>query len=162
MREIYLAIAGLISTAVAYVTGKMGVLVPLFGILVAMMTLDYVTGMLASKKEAIDRPTDPDAGWSSRKGAVGIFKKLAILAAVIVAMSLDYVVKIMTDGLGFDPPAMPFIALLVIVWFLLNEMLSIIENAGRMGGNVPVWLAKYIAVLKNRIDDQGGSGHIND
>ena len=43
-----------------------------------------------------------------------------------------------------------------MAWFLLNEMLSIIENAGRMGVPIPEWLGKYIAVLKTRIDDKGG------
>ena len=38
------------------------------------------------------------------------------------------------------------------VWYILNELLSIIENAGRMGANVPDWLCKYIAVLKDKID----------
>ena len=53
-----------------------------------------------------------------------------------------------------------FLGLLVAVWYLLNELLSIIENAGRMGANVPEWLRKYIAVLKDKIDNtdyQGGS-----
>ncbi|WP_347223610.1 phage holin family protein, partial [Bacteroides congonensis] len=44
----------------------------------------------------------------------------------------------------------------VTVWYLLNELLSIVENAGRMGAPVPDWLAKYIAMLKNKIDTQGG------
>ena len=41
------------------------------------------------------------------------------------------------------------------VWYLLNEALSITENAGRMGAPVPEWLSKYIAVLKNKIDSKG-------
>ena len=47
------------------------------------------------------------------------------------------------------------------VWYLLNELLSIIENAGRMGADVPEWLLKYISVLKDKIDnnDYQGGGH---
>ena len=46
------------------------------------------------------------------------------------------------------------IGLLTASWFLLNEMLSIIENSGRMGADVPHWLSKYIAALKSKIDDE--------
>ena len=48
----------------------------------------------------------------------------------------------------------PVIGLLTTSWFLLNEMLSIIENAGRMGADVPHWLSRYIAALKSKIDDE--------
>ena len=41
---------------------------------------------------------------------------------------------------------------MVAVWYILNELLSIIENAGRMGAYVPEWLMKYIAMLKGKID----------
>lgn len=52
-------------------------------------------------------------------------------------------------------PEQAFFALLVAVWYFLNEVLSIIENVGRMGAPVPEWLSKYIAVLKNKIDSKG-------
>ena len=50
------------------------------------------------------------------------------------------------------------LSLLITVWYLLNETLSIIENAGRMGAPVPAWLMKYIAALKNKIDSSGNIG----
>ena len=43
-------------------------------------------------------------------------------------------------------------SLLATAWYILNETLSITENAGRMGAPVPEWLVKYIAVLKDKID----------
>lgn len=155
VRETYYMITGLISAAVAYVSGKMGILIPLLGILLLMMVVDYITGMLASMKEAVDHPGDAAYGWSSAEGFNGIIRKVSICAVITVAITLDYVIAVMTKQLGVDPPKMAFIGLLVIAWFLLNEMLSIIENAGRMGGDVPAWLAKYIAVLKHRIDEAG-------
>lgn len=56
---------------------------------------------------------------------------------------------------NFATPVSDFVSLLVTVWYLLNEALSITENAGRMGAPVPEWLSKYIAVLKNKIDSKG-------
>ena len=55
-------------------------------------------------------------------------------------------------------PVTAFFGLLVTLWYVLNELLSIIENAGRMGGWVPEWLRKYIAVLKDKIDSEYDAG----
>lgn len=160
MRETYVFIAGLVSAAIAYVSGKLGVLIPLMGLLVLMMLFDYISGMLAAKKEAVDHPDDPSYGWSSAQGFNGIIKKVGILCVVVVSMVLDYIVATLAIQMGLMPPITTLFSLLVTSWFLLNEMLSIIENAGRMGADVPDWLANYIAVLKRRIDDEGGpEGH---
>ena len=47
-----------------------------------------------------------------------------------------------------------FFSTLVTAWFILNECLSITENAGRMGVAVPVFLTKIIAVLKGTVEDK--------
>ena len=124
--------------------------------LVAFVAIDYITGMMAARKEAVEHPGDPNYGWSSKKGFNGIVKKVAIFAVITVAISLDYLIAVATAQLGMAPPQMAIFGLLVVVWFLLNEMLSIIENSGRMGADIPDWLTKYIAILKGKIDDQGG------
>ena len=75
----------------------------------------------------------------------------AYLFVIAVGMVIDYVI-IQTSGvLGFNLPN-TMLSLLVTVWYMLNEALSITENAGRMGAPVPEWLMKYIAALKNKID----------
>ena len=119
-----------------------------------MMIMDYISGMLASKAEAMEHPGDSSYGWSSRKGAAGIIKKVAYLCVIAVALVLDYVLVQVSGTLDFDMPLKALFGLLVTVWYLLNELLSIIENAGRMGANVPEWLRKYIAVLRDKIDSK--------
>ena len=52
----------------------------------------------------------------------------------------------------FSPP---IVAPMVAVWLDLNEILSVIENLGRMGAPVPEWLSKFITVLKNKVDVAG-------
>ena len=69
-------------------------------------------------------------------------------------MVIDYVIIQTSGALGASLPN-TMLSLLVTVWYLLNEALSITENAGRMGAPVPEWLSKYIAVLKNKIDSKG-------
>lgn len=161
MRKAYIAIQGAMAAAVAFLSDKLGILFPVLCALATMMIVDYVTGMLASKREAMDFPGDPSYGWSSKKGAKGIIKKVGYLCVIAVAMMVDYVIATVSGQLGLTVPASAFFGLLVAVWYLLNELLSIIENAGRMGAAVPEWLLKYIAVLKDKIDstDYQGGGH---
>lgn len=136
---------------VAYLSQKLGVTFYLLGLLLVLMVIDYVSGMAASAVEAIDHPDDRRYGWSSKKGAKGIAKKVAYLCVIAVSMVIDYIVIRTSGVLGVALPN-TMLSLLVSVWYLLNEALSIIENAGRIGAPVPNWLMKYIAALKNKID----------
>ncbi len=155
MRDTYTAIKAAIVMACGILSAKLGALFPVLMLLIAVMAVDYLTGMLASKKEAIEHPKDPAYGWNSKKGALGIFKKVGYIAAITVAMVADYLTNAIGGQLGFDMPIKGIFALLVAVWYLLNELLSISENAGRMGAPVPDWLSRYIAVLKDKIEDTG-------
>lgn len=158
MKSEYLFGQGAVSTAIAWLSIKLGLMFWPLAILALMMVIDYITGMLASKRESIEHPTDPNYGWSSRKGALGIIKKVGYMAAIAVAVCLDQIIITGVAQMGFDVPAKGLFGLIVTVWFVLNEMLSVIENAGRMGANVPPWLARYIAALKHRIDEEAPEG----
>lgn len=140
---------------VAYLSHKLGVTFYLLGLLLVLMVIDYVSGMAASAVEAIDHPDDKRYGWSSKKGAKGIAKKVAYLCVIAVSMVIDYIVIRTSGVLGVALPN-TMLSLLVSVWYLLNEALSIIENAGRIGAPVPNWLMKYIAALKEKIDSHEG------
>lgn len=159
MEKYVLAVQVLISAAIAWVSDKLGILYPVLCVLLIMMILDYITGMLASKREAIDHPSDPAYGWSSKKGAKGIIKKVGYLCVIAAAMVMDYIILNVASTIGFEMPTKAFFGLLVAVWYILNELLSVVENAGRMGADVPDWLTKYIASLKHRIDEEN-SGNI--
>lgn len=152
-REYVIAIQGVLAAAGAFLSDHLGILYPVLCVLMGMMVIDYITGMLASKSEAIDHPGDSNYGWSSKKGAKGIIKKVGYMCVITAAMVLDYIIAQISGQLGFQIPPSAFLGLLVAVWYLLNELLSIIENAGRMGAAVPEWLLEYIAVLRDKIDN---------
>ena len=154
MEKIYLAFQTFLSGVIAWISARLGILFPVLCVFMCMMIVDYITGMIASKQESLDHPDDPTYGWSSKKGSKGIIKKVGYLCVIAVAMVVDFIITKVSAEVGLQLNVKAFFGLLVSVWYLLNELLSIIENAGRMGVAVPDWLQRYIAALKGSLDDQ--------
>lgn len=162
MRAFYITIQAAATAVIAWLSARLGILLPVLCVLLTAMVLDYITGMLASKREALEHPDDPAYGWSSRRGAEGIIKKVGYLCIIAAAMIVDYIILSVAAQAGIEIALKAFFGLLVAVWYILNELLSIIENAGRMGAPVPDWLAKYVAVLKNKIDAQADPDEVKE
>jgi len=109
------------------------------------MLLDWITGTMAACKQG---------RWRSAKARHGIWGKFGSLVVVIAAGLLDFGVSIMVEQLD----ALPFtytVALspVVIAWYILTEIGSILENAGEMGAKLPGFLTRWIAVLKKKVDE---------
>lgn len=152
MKSTAIYIQAILTAIGAWLSAKLGILFPVLITFVACMIADYITGYAASSKEALEHPNDPNYGWSSKKGMLGIYKKFGYIFVVGVSMLLDFLVSATGSYIGYNMPKVAIFGLLTAVWYILNEILSIIENAGRMGAPIPVWLKKYIAVLKSTID----------
>lgn len=156
MEKTFLIFQAFLAGVISWMANRLGILFPLLGILCLFMVIDYVTGMLASKAESIDHPGDPAYGWNSRKGAKGILKKVAYICVISVAIAADYIIIVLAEKIGISTHSGVFFALWVTVWYILNELLSILENAGRMGAGMPDWLVKNIAALKDKVDNEVG------
>ena len=161
VKAVTMGIGGMVSAAAAWLFARMGILMYILLILAVAMAIDYLTGMLASKTEAIDHPEDLSYGWNSKKGAKGIIKKVGYLCIIAVAVMVDWLILHAAADIGIEITLKAFFGIMVTVWYLLNEALSIIENAGRMGAPVPDWLKKYIAVLKDKIEQKGEQSYDN-
>lgn len=119
------------------------------------MALDYATGSVAALR----------AGqWSSRAARDGLLHKAGAIATVLTAGLLDLVVGLLLDNLGQVLPIKYTVLLcpLAIVWYLLTEAGSIIENAGELGANIPPWLRKAIAALRDTVDKAADSDEDED
>ena len=55
-------------------------------------------------------------------------------------------------GLKYDSNT--FFGLLVTIWFIINEIISILENIGRMGTVLPDFLKNVLAELKENINNK--------
>lgn len=106
----------------------------LLSILLTFVVLDYLSGIAAAGKEGKLR---------SDVGLWGIAKKVMIFGIVAVAHLID---SAMGDAHLFRDAA--------IFFYLANELLSLIENAGRLGAPIPPMLQKAVEVLR----EKGGGG----
>ena len=104
--------------------------------LIAFMALDFVLGFAASVKS---HTTDSQVMFW------GGVNKVLVLGLVGVGVLLDSLL-----GAGE-----PYIRTAVIWFYIARELLSILENYGKLGTNIPPILKTVLAQLQ----DKGGQGH---
>ena len=46
-----------------------------------------------------------------------------------------------------------FLCPLTVVWYLLTEVGSILENVGEMGAPIPGWLRRAVAALRDKVEE---------
>lgn len=74
-------------------------------------------------------------------------KKAAYLLAVVVAIVADWVVQTAAGQIGVDFGGFFFFGLLVTIWLVLNECISILENISQIGVPLPSFLVTLIENL---------------
>ena len=118
------------------ITGFGGVLIYLFGawdiafqVLVTLIVIDYVSGVMVAFLEK---------KLSSQLGIKGIFKKIAILTTVIVAVLVD-------RATGTD-----ILRIATIFCLCGNEGISLLENLTKLGAPIPQKLVDTLIQLKGR------------
>lgn len=107
--------------------------------LVAFVIIDYLTGVICAIV---------DKRLSSEIGAKGIFKKVLIFLLVGVGHILDTQV--------LDIPYGGALRTAVIFFYLSNEGISIMENAGHIGLPLPESLKSVLKQLHNRDERSTG------
>ena len=109
--------------------------------LIIFMAVDYVTGLIVAGVFH-KSPKSQTGALESRAGWKGLCRKGMSLLIVLVACRLDAVM-----GSSFVRDA-------VVIGFIANETLSIIENAGLMGVPIPKVLARAVDILKQRSEEE--------
>lgn len=134
-----------IKLGICTVTGAVGsFIVSLFGgwsadmtTLLIFMGIDLLTGWILAgifKKSSKTK----NGALESKASFRGLCKKGGILICVLVAYRLDL-------SLGTT-----YIKTAVIIGFMVNELISLVENIGLMGVPMPPQLTKAIELLKNK------------
>jgi toxin secretion/phage lysis holin len=145
-----------INTAKATLIGLLGAIgsfiAQLFGgwtsdlaTLIIFMGIDFLMGFLIAAiwKKSGKSENGALSSWSAWKG---LCRKCISLLFVLISYRLDM-------ALGVN-----YIRTAVIIAFIVNELISIVENAGIMGVPIPGVIAKAIDILKQKSDgDKNGN-----
>ena len=117
---------------------------PLVWILIAVMTIDYITGLIAA---AMGKSNKTETGFlSSHAAFTGLMKKAGILFVIFLAALLDQAVS---AGAGIQFEATMGATCL---WFIASEGFSVLENVAVMGVPVPKILLKVLEIMKEKGD----------
>ncbi|WP_068499786.1 phage holin family protein [Paenibacillus kribbensis] len=139
--EIYKFSAAFGGSAITYLFGGWSFAL---AALLTFTIIDYVTGLFAAAAEG-KRGTG--LGLKSKTGLLGISRKVFIFAMVAVGHIVD---GILGDSHLFRDT--------VAYFYLANELLSILENGGRLGVPIPSALRQAIEVLKSKSGEKEGDG----
>jgi len=105
----------------------------LMTVLVVFIIIDFITGLTLAGKEG---------KASSRELWFGVTRKIGTLAIVAVAHLLDTIIgdaHLIRDA--------------AIFFYLAGELLSLVENTGRLGVPIPPVIAKAVQVLRGKSGD---------
>lgn len=128
MDNIFKNIMAGICTVLSFLFGDMeGLMVAL----IALIILDYISGVIAAAVEK---------RLSSEVGALGIAKKIFMLLIVALANIVD--INVIGDG--------HVLKTVTVVFYICNECISLIENAGRIGVPVPKKLLDVLEQLRDK------------
>ena len=137
IKTVICAAGGTAASAFSYLVGGF---TPDMTALIIFMAIDYLTGIICAAVFKNSAKTESGA-LSSYAGFKGIAKKIIMIFLVATAHSIDMFMK--TE----------FIKTAVIYGFILNEIISITENAGLMGITSPVIKDALDMLKRGKKDD---------
>ena len=134
------AIMACIGAVGSFISGALGGWDLAIITLCVFMAIDYATGFIVAAVFHKSQKSE-SGGLKSHEGWKGLCKKGMILLLVVVANLLDKQI-----GANYVRDA-------VCIFFMVNECVSILENAGLMGLPIPSWLIKALDILQAKADD---------
>lgn len=125
-------IVGICGGTVTYILGGWDIALITLAV---FMILDYITGMGASYITK---------NWNSETGAIGLVKKGTIILLIVLGVFLDRLVT--GDTWIFRN--------IIVMFYIANEGLSVIENCGRIGLPIPKRLLNALEQLQTDNDTE--------
>lgn len=115
---------------------------PIMWVLLAVMTIDYITGILCG---LMGKSQKTETGYLSSGAAfIGLLKKALIILVVLLAALLDKAVS-MGTGVTFEA-----VAGATCLWFIASEGFSILENVASMGVPIPGILKQALEIMRKK------------
>lgn len=112
-----------------------------FSTLLIFMAIDYMTGLLVAGVFHAS-PKSETGALESKAGFKGLVRKGLILVIILVACRLDLLL-----GVNYIRDA-------ACIAFIINELISMIENFGLMGVPFPETVKNAVELLQKKGDDK--------
>lgn len=145
MDEILKTAKFIFAAVMGFFSAKLGILAPLITTLITAMILDYISGIIGASL---------NGKLNSRYGFLGILKKLCYGIIIGVALTADKIIVIV--GAEFtETPINAIFGMITVIWLILNELLSILENLGEIGIPMPRFLRSILERLKTKVEQDG-------
>lgn len=142
MDNLYKIAAAAAGAVISFFTG-----IPvIMWVLIAMMTLDYVTGLMTGMM-GVSSKTE-GGKLSSRAAFDGLMRKIMIFLVVILSVLVDLAVQY-GAGVTFNA-----VTGATCLWFIASEGVSVLENAAELGVPIPGILRKALEVLRDSSGDE--------
>lgn len=130
----------------AIISSWLGVLAIPVITLVIFNVMDYVTGLVASKY----RNQEVNSYQSIR----GIAKKICMWILILVGGLLDWLLISTGQYVGITLPFTYAISIVVTVWLIANEIISILENMVDIGVSIPPFLMPLVKNIKKQVENK--------
>lgn len=143
MKENFLQI--LFATVAGAIVAYLNVLLVPLVVLVIVMLIDYGTGMAQAYVSH---------SLNSRIGVAGIIKKIGYIVAVAVGIVADYLISSALTQVGIDIKINYCIGMIVTIWFIINELISVLENLAKIGIPLPNFLVSIVKRLKVVVENK--------
>jgi toxin secretion/phage lysis holin len=114
-------------------------------VLVITNVIDYATGIVASKYR--------NERVNSYKSFRGICKKVCMWLLVVLGALLDWLIISSGQYVGVSIPTKFIIAIIVAVWLIANEIISILENMVDIGVEIPPFLMPLVKNIKRQVEN---------
>lgn len=142
MDNLYKIAAAAAGAVISFFTG-----IPvIMWVLIAMMTLDYVTGLMTGMM-GVSSKTE-GGKLSSRAAFDGLMRKIMIFLVVILSVLVDLAVQY-GAGVTFNA-----VTGATCLWFIASEGVSVLENAAELGVPIPGILRKALELLQDGSGDE--------
>lgn len=132
-----LELIGTLGVIGSFISGLFGGFDAATTTLLIFMTIDYITGLIVAGVFHNSNKT-ANGSLESHAGFKGLIRKGMVLLIVLIGCRLDLII-----GTSHIKDA-------VVIAFIVNELISIVENAGLMGVPMPEAVTKAIELLQHK------------
>lgn len=122
----------------------LGILFIPFLLLLGSNVVDYITGIWAApfRQEKV----------KSYKSIRGIYKKVGMYILILIGAVVDFLIKYAAEYAGIYIKINFVVAIVITVWLLANELISILENLIDIDVRIPGFLMPLVKLIRDTAD----------